>query len=60
VFTERDRRGQGIAKALVDSLMAACSELGVRVFCSAASLDGASMYRSPGFVPNESEMILRR
>ncbi len=60
VFTEHDRRGRGIAKALIDSVMVACAELGVRVFSLAASPDGASMYRSLGFVPYENEMILRR
>ena len=60
VFTDHDRRGRGIAKALIDSVMVACAELGVRVFSLAASPDGASMYRSLGFVPYENEMILRR
>jgi len=60
VFTEHGRRGRGIAKALVESVMVACEDLGVRVFSLAASPDGANMYRSLGFVPYENEMILRR
>lgn len=60
VFTDPSSRRQGIAKALIGNVMAACDELGIRVFSLAASSDGAAMYRLLGFVPYEGEMILRR
>lgn len=57
VFTETDRRSQGIARALVDSVMARCRDDGIRVFSLAASAEGAGMYAALGFVPYANEMI---
>lgn len=60
VYTEEPWRKQGIAKALVDRVMGACTEAGVRVFSLAASEEAAPMYLALGFVPYANEMILRR
>lgn len=59
VFTETDWRRQGIARTLVDRVMAMCADDGIRVFSLAASAEGAGMYRALGFVPYANEMILR-
>jgi GNAT superfamily N-acetyltransferase len=60
VFTDERWRRRGIARALVDRVMAACSDLDIRVYSLAASAEGDPLYRSLGFVPYENEMILRR
>ena len=60
VFTDEDWRRQGIARALVQEVVAACSERGIGVYSLAASADGDRMYRSLGFMPYANEMILRR
>lgn len=60
VYTELPWRKRGIAKALVDKVMGACTEAGIRVFSLAASEEAAPMYRALGFVPYANEMILRR
>ncbi|MGJ7541550.1 GNAT family N-acetyltransferase [Variovorax sp. LT1R16] len=59
VFTESAWRRQGLARALVGRVLAACSDLDVQVFSVAASADGAELYRSLGFKPYPNEMILR-
>lgn len=60
VFTDSHWRKQGVAQALVDAVMATCTETGIRVFSLAASAEGAHMYKSLGFTPYADEMILRR
>lgn len=60
VFTDKAWRKQGIARALVGRVMAACASREVNGYSVAASADGDSMYRSLGFAPNVNEMILRR
>lgn len=60
VFTEEWCRKQGIARALVERVLGACSERGIGVYSLAASERAAPMYRSLGFEPYAHEMILRR
>ncbi|MCC9597996.1 MULTISPECIES: GNAT family N-acetyltransferase [unclassified Rubrivivax] len=60
VYTEEPWRKRGIAKALVDKVMGACTEAGIRVFSLAASEEAAPMYRALGFARYANEMILRR
>jgi GNAT superfamily N-acetyltransferase len=60
VFTDEGWRKQGVARRLVEDVMAACSDLNIRVYSLAASADGDRMYRSLGFEPYANEMILRR
>ncbi|HEY9068387.1 MAG TPA: GNAT family N-acetyltransferase [Burkholderiaceae bacterium] len=60
VFTDEEWRKQGIAREVVDRVITACSDRGIRVYSLAASADGDRLYRSFGFVPYENEMILRR
>lgn len=59
VFTDAQWRRRGIAKSLVDEVMATCTASGIRVFSLAASAEGAHLYRSLGFTPYADEMILR-
>ena len=56
VFTDESRRGQGIARALLQAVLQQCEDLGVREFNLGATSDGRALYRSLGFVDSPAEM----
>jgi ribosomal protein S18 acetylase RimI-like enzyme len=59
VYTDPAWRRQGVARNLVQEVMRRCQKREVQVFNLAATDDSASLYRSIGFVPYATEMILR-
>ena len=59
VFTAPAWRGLGLARTLLERVIAECRARGLRTFCLAATPDGAALYRSLGFVRYEAEMVLR-
>ncbi|HVU14203.1 MAG TPA: GNAT family N-acetyltransferase [Phototrophicaceae bacterium] len=50
VYTERDYRKQGIARALVETILAYCVEHKIRVALLHASKEGRPIYTALGFV----------
>ena len=59
VYTDPAWRRQGVARGLVQEVMRRCQKRDVQVFNLAATDDSAALYRSIGFVPYATEMILR-
>lgn len=59
VYTDPAWRRQGVARSLVQEVMRRCQKRDVQVFNLAATDDSAALYRSIGFVPYATEMILR-
>ena len=59
VYTDPAWRRQGVARGLVQEVMRCCQKRDVQVFNLGATDDSAALYRSIGFVPYATEMILR-
>ncbi len=59
VYTDPAWRRQGVARSLVREVMRRCQKRDVQVFNLAATDESAALYRSIGFVPYATEMILR-
>lgn len=58
VFVEREHRGRGVARALMDRIRAEATERGVTRLALHASSLGKPLYRSLGYVPNPSYLEL--
>ncbi len=59
VFTSETQRGRGIARQLLQAVLADCEARGVREFSLGASAAGRSIYRELGFETYEAEMRRR-
>ena len=60
VYTERNHRRQGIARKLMELIIAWCQEEGFNSILLHASDEGKSLYDSLGFKPtNEMRLMLR-
>ncbi|MBH9578102.1 GNAT family N-acetyltransferase [Inhella proteolytica] len=59
VFTTESHRGKGIARQLLQAVLADCEARGVREFNLGASAAGRGIYRGLGFEPYEAEMRRR-
>ena len=60
VFTERPHRRRGLARKLVETILAWCRSEGFRTVLLHASDEGKPLYDSLGFKPtNEMRLILR-
>ncbi len=59
VFTQPAWRRRGIARRLLQSVLADCEALGVREFCLGARPDARGLYESLGFVAYPQEMRRR-
>ena len=57
MFTEQEHRRQGLARQLMQSMIAWCRAEGMRFLYLHASADGRALYESLGFEPN-NEMRL--
>ena len=58
VYTEPSHRRRGLARRLMDEMLAWCRERGVARVVLHASEDGVPLYRSLGFEPKTNEMGL--
>ncbi|MGN6525282.1 MAG: GNAT family N-acetyltransferase [Burkholderiaceae bacterium] len=59
VFTDEPWRRRGIARALLQAVLARCEAAGVREFNLGATPEAAALYASLGFDPYPSEMRRR-
>lgn len=59
VFTAEPYRGQGIARDLLQTVLAACEAKGVREFNLGATAAGQKIYSALGFEPYAAEMRRR-
>jgi len=58
MFTEPDHRRRGLARLVMETILAWCHECGMRTVYVHASADGRALYEALGFEPT-SEMRLR-
>lgn len=59
VFTEPDRRGRGVARALLLTLFEQCEAMGIREFNLGATPQARSLYAGLGFESYPAEMRRR-
>jgi GNAT superfamily N-acetyltransferase len=59
VYTAPDWRRRGLARALIEQVLADCRARGVAYATLAATADGVALYRALGFASKEDEMTLR-
>jgi GNAT superfamily N-acetyltransferase len=59
VYTAPDWRRRGLARALIEQVLADCRARGIVYATLAATRDGAALYAALGFAPATGEMTLR-